>query len=208
MGRWDQSAWATDDLIGGHAALDFTNTAGGRTKARDVERLTDYATFLKWATAADILTAEEAEILQRQVSGDQRGARAELADVVRFREAVHSCLMAEQAQYDWPEKDRAQVMVGIREALLEARLTKDGARYKWNLSGAKPHLSLPRHRLALATEDLLCSHDLGRLRNCDRCSWLFIDRGRGRARRWCSMAACGSRTKSARYYERQKTGRP
>ncbi len=203
----DQSSWCADDLIGGHPALDFTNTVGGRTKARDVERLTDYPAFLTWAVVAGILSAEEAEALRAQAGRDQEPARDELAEVLRFREALHGCLLAEQAQRDWPEQDRAQVMIGIREALLEARLTKGGEHYDWKISGAKPNLALPRHRLALAVEDLLRSDDLGRLRSCDRCSWLFIDRGRGRARRWCSMAACGSRAKSAKYYERQKSGR-
>ena len=46
----------------------------------------------------------------------------------------------------------------------------------------------------------------GRLRPCanPECSLFFLDRSRGGAGRWCSMAACGNRAKARRHYERHR----
>ncbi|WP_085790073.1 CGNR zinc finger domain-containing protein [Roseivivax jejudonensis] len=206
MARWDQSDWTEDHLVGGHPVLDFLNTAGGRTKQRDVERLPEFASFVAWSEITNIVSIDEADMLREVAEDDPAAADAELAAARRFREALHGCMMAEQANTPWPPAERDAVLSDIRQALLAAQLQEDGGRYGWVVSSGSPGLSLPIDRLALATEALLRSEDLARMRNCERCSWLFIDRGRGRARRWCSMAACGSRAKSARYYERRKAG--
>jgi hypothetical protein len=44
-----------------------------------------------------------------------------------------------------------------------------------------------------------------RLRACasEECRWVFYDDSRNGAGRWCSMSACGNRTKTARYRARQ-----
>ena len=39
------------------------------------------------------------------------------------------------------------------------------------------------------------------------CTLLFVDRTRGRARRWCSMAVCGNRAKQAAHRNRARTAR-
>jgi predicted RNA-binding Zn ribbon-like protein len=46
-----------------------------------------------------------------------------------------------------------------------------------------------------------CGRDL---RQCERCGDVFLDRSRGRRRRWCSMQRCGNRTKVALYRARQR----
>lgn len=203
MDKRDQSCWAKDDLIGGHPVLDFLNTAGGKTKLRDVERLIDFETFLEWSVVANVLSEREAHALKGSAHGEPAAADAALADARCFREALHCCFIAEQANQDWPKKQRGQVMAAIRDSLLKAHLEKHGEHYEWTIPERQSNLTLPLIKIVLATEALLRSDDLARMRNCDHCSWLFIDRGRGRARRWCSMAACGSRAKSARYYRRR-----
>ncbi|NKX45217.1 CGNR zinc finger domain-containing protein [Roseicyclus persicicus] len=59
-------------------------------------------------------------------------------------------------------------------------------------------------RLALALFDLLRRPDLDRLRECRRCTHLFLDHGRGQGRRWCSMARCGNRAKVETFRARQR----
>lgn len=46
----------------------------------------------------------------------------------------------------------------------------------------------------------------GRLRPCanPECALFLLDRSRGGAGRWCSMAACGNRAKARRHYERHR----
>jgi predicted RNA-binding Zn ribbon-like protein len=52
----------------------------------------------------------------------------------------------------------------------------------------------------------LCSGDFDYVKACEgsTCTVLFVDRTRGRARRWCSMAICGNRAKQAARRNRRK----
>jgi predicted RNA-binding Zn ribbon-like protein len=58
--------------------------------------------------------------------------------------------------------------------------------------------------LVLSLHDLLRRDDLVRLRECRRCTHLFLDHGRGRGRRWCAMARCGNRAKTEAFRARRR----
>jgi predicted RNA-binding Zn ribbon-like protein len=53
---------------------------------------------------------------------------------------------------------------------------------------------------------LVCEEDFSYVKACEgpTCTLMFADHTRGRARRWCSMAACGNRAKQAAHRERIK----
>lgn len=57
--------------------------------------------------------------------------------------------------------------------------------------------------------ELLLSADRQALRVCpgERCGWIFLDRTRGRTRRWCRMETCGNRAKARAHYRRRRGGR-
>jgi predicted RNA-binding Zn ribbon-like protein len=52
----------------------------------------------------------------------------------------------------------------------------------------------------------LCNEDFECVKACEgaTCTLQFVDRTRGRARRWCSMAICGNRAKQAAHRNRRK----
>jgi predicted RNA-binding Zn ribbon-like protein len=58
--------------------------------------------------------------------------------------------------------------------------------------------------LARSLADLVCTEDFTHVKACEGpdCTLLFVDRTRSRARRWCSMAACGNRAKQAAHRKR------
>ena len=90
----------------------------------------------------------------------------------------------------------------VRAAQDAARLTGG---YAWVWDDGDP--LAPVHRLAHAASALLTGEELTRLRCCDACCWLFLDRSRGSGRRWCSMADCGTEAKKRRYVERRRERR-
>jgi predicted RNA-binding Zn ribbon-like protein len=59
--------------------------------------------------------------------------------------------------------------------------------------------------LAKAMAALVCDADFSHVKACEgqNCTLLFVDRTRGHARRWCSMAVCGNRAKQAAHRDRQ-----
>jgi predicted RNA-binding Zn ribbon-like protein len=52
----------------------------------------------------------------------------------------------------------------------------------------------------------VCTEDFSYVKACEGhpCSLMFVDRTRGRARRWCSMAVCGNRAKQSAHRNRLK----
>lgn len=58
--------------------------------------------------------------------------------------------------------------------------------------------------IARSLADLVCTADFARVKACEGapCTLLFVDRTRGHARRWCSMAVCGNRAKQAAHRNR------
>ncbi len=60
--------------------------------------------------------------------------------------------------------------------------------------------------IATAMADLICGEDFTQVKACERspCTLLFVDRTRGHARRWCSMAICGNRAKQASHRDRRR----
>jgi predicted RNA-binding Zn ribbon-like protein len=50
-----------------------------------------------------------------------------------------------------------------------------------------------------ALSKFVCDDDFTDVKNCEgpSCTLMFVDRTRGRTRRWCSMAICGNRAKQA-----------
>lgn len=62
--------------------------------------------------------------------------------------------------------------------------------------------------LAKAMADLVCKEDFTYVKACEghACTLMFLDKTRGHARRWCSMAICGNRAKQAAHRTRSRTG--
>jgi predicted RNA-binding Zn ribbon-like protein len=60
--------------------------------------------------------------------------------------------------------------------------------------------------LARSLADLVCAEDFTYVKGCEGepCTLVFVDRTRGHARRWCSMAVCGNRAKQAAHRHRVK----
>jgi predicted RNA-binding Zn ribbon-like protein len=60
--------------------------------------------------------------------------------------------------------------------------------------------------IAKAIAELICTDDFRFIRLCEggSCNLMFVDRTRGRARRWCSMATCGNRAKAQAHRDRHR----
>lgn len=61
--------------------------------------------------------------------------------------------------------------------------------------------------IAKAMADLVCKEDFSYVKACEgpACTLVFLDKTRGHARRWCSMAICGNRAKQAAHRSRSRS---
>lgn len=194
----------SEERLGGDPCLELANTAGGAGKARDVERLTGWEAVLGWAPTAGLLEAAEATPLAATLAADPAEAEAALRRLRLFREELHALLHAVAEGLAPPADLRDRVEAVLREARGRARLRREGEGFLWSITLDEAGADAIRLRAAAAAARLLTGDDLSRLRECERCSWLYLDRSRGRRRRWCSMAACGNRAKAQRHYRRRR----
>ncbi|MCD0505490.1 CGNR zinc finger domain-containing protein [Bordetella petrii] len=192
-----------DTFVGGHPYLDFLNTGGGPTKARDAPAFADWAEALRWLSLAGVVTPAERRQLAKLAQGP--AALAALKNLVSQREHAHAVLSAVAGDQPAPPAARRYLENEIRLALKHATLPLFPERQpSWHIDRAAAGLDLPRLRLALSAQDLVAHAPLHRLRECEACSWLFLDTSRGGRRRWCSMATCGNRAKAPRHYRAQQ----
>lgn len=180
-------SWLEQDLIGGHPALDFLNTVSDVGKTRRETRLATWDDYLAWLNAAKIAPVEGLA----DVSEENRPAV--LSEIHDLRETAYSVLhvLASGAVADRDALAKLQDV--IKRALHHATLYPTDVGLRWTVLRDDPKAHV--HRLALLIEDFLRAEEVCRLRECGRCTWLFIDKGRGRGRRWCDMGTCGNRAK-------------
>ncbi len=195
-------------FIGGHLALDLTNTVDWHAAESRVDRLQRYSDFLAWARQAAIVSAAEARELAEAAGAHPKRARAALSTVRRTREAIYQVFAATAASHAPDARSLTAMSAGVREAASHGRLRwASQARWAWE----DPHDMLrPLWAVIWTASELLTSAEVGRVRQCqsdDGCGWLFVDRSKNGARRWCSMAVCGNRAKARRHYERTRATR-
>ncbi len=195
-------------LDGGQVALDFVNTIGGLLDTAPMpseENLRSYADLLAWSVKVDVLSARDADRLDRKARADRPGAERTLREALDLRELVYGVLrpIAEGGE---PDAERLDALRGrALDADRRATLVRDGDAYsrRWE----HHELASPLDPLAYAALELLTEGPLDQLKPCGRCRWLFLDRSRNQSRRWCSMEECGTHTKVERYVERRRARR-
>ena len=168
------------DRGAGDIALDLANTIHWRGTSRAIDHLGDADAILRWAEEAGIVEPGFAVApLKRQVL---------LATVHRLRGAVISAGTAIVEGNPPP----APALDAIREIAARslAGATLEGSPARLGFIGADRLLG----PLAWAALDLLRGDELGQLKRCEAedCRWLFLDRSRSAARRWCDTATCGT----------------
>jgi predicted RNA-binding Zn ribbon-like protein len=190
---------ASEPLIGGHPALDFTNSVGWHAGADQIERFHAYADLLDWAGNAKVLRREQVAVLGRRAAESPRAARTALERAIEIRELIYR-IFTEVAKGATPKRaDLDRLRTTQLEALRHAEADWSGG-LAFSFARSDDLLA-PVWPLVLAAVDLLRSPELQRVRQCanDPCGWLFIDRSRNRSRRWCSSGDCGNEARVRRF---------
>lgn len=197
----DDRAWSHADFIAEDVLLDFLNTTGGKSKQRENERLTSATALFDWGLAARLIDKNEHTRLL-QLNQTDSAADGELSRIILWREALHQLLHG-LANSQAPEAGIAQqVEMVIKQAMAGAELRHDVSRPAyWFVDSAKTGLATIRHRLALHLNNGITGGQYQQVKECEACSWMFIDTSRSRRRRWCSMSTCGNRAKARRFYQ-------
>jgi len=193
-GQSTRRSWGEADFVGGDPVLDFLNTVADTGKTRNHDKIPDWPAVRAWASLSGLLSDKELASFLGDPSLD---GHRELVELHRFREDAYMATL----RLIGSEASSSAALSGlhrrIRAALDRGTLERHGRHFEWR---ASPNT---RRRwtdaVALAYEGFLHRDDLARVRQCARCTWLFVDRGRGVGRRWCDMRTCGNRAKIAAF---------
>jgi predicted RNA-binding Zn ribbon-like protein len=197
--------WPSYTFVGGHTVLDFLNTGGGNTKARDIERLTSYEDLLSWSAAAGIIDGNEVEALAGAAEDAPDSAAHCLNELTSQRERLYRYILAAIDGRPIPELDRRQIESSFHHAAGRAQLVASSPPLAaWQVGLKNAGLSLVKLRLDLAASVLVTGAASAHICQCEKCSWLFLDTSASKRRRWCSMAVCGNRAKGQRHYHRNR----
>ena len=178
-------------VLAGRVSLDLVATIGERWR-RGFERLRVPEDLARWAVAVDLVDSPP------HVRVD------DLERARRLRGAIARMVMAWGSGEPLDPADVAVVNDAAAAPDLAPSLSADGTSGAAGRGGIRAVLST----VARDAIELVATGDPTRLRECaaDDCALLFHDASRPGARRWCSMAACGNRHKTAQY--RRRKARP
>lgn len=174
----------------GRLCLDLAVTVGERWRRR-FDRLRTPADLGRWFAEAGLLQSAP------------RVTRTQLEAARELREAIYRT--AKLAGSGVPDaRDIEVINRWAARPPLAPSLEPNGRTVAW--SAPRPVeaalATIARDAIELVTGPLA-----GRVRECGRpdCALLFVDTSRPGRRRWCSMGACGNRTKTAAYRRRRRT---
>ncbi|MCO5971284.1 CGNR zinc finger domain-containing protein [Actinoallomurus soli] len=174
-------------FLSGRPCLDLTTTLQVRHRT-PVETLRSPQDARDWIEQAGL--AEEVAV------GDDG-----LVRLRELREVIHRLARAALGATCPDPADVRRLNDAAAHPPTVPRLTGGAARHRGDLDQV---LST----IARDAIDLLAGPYAGRIRECAHadCSRLFLDASHAGRRRWCGMAACGNKSKSAAYRRRTRGG--
>lgn len=200
--------WAPGNFVGGAICLDFVNTQGGQDKTRDLERLATFQDAIDWARLTKTISSEEGRALEAAaLKAPEKAARC-LEQLQAFRECLYRLFAALAIDQAPRPDDEGDMRRAVAAAIGIARLERHEGGCVWTIDVEKAGLCTLLGRITLDAQRLMLGSELPFVRECDRCSWLFVDRTKNKRRRWCNTETCGNRTRAARHYRLMKSTGP
>ena len=190
-----------------HPALELVNTLDFRF-SEPIELLPTYADLLRFTAQLQLLSAEQARTLAREVSAKE--AQRVGGAAIELREALAAILYA---RLDGGKAPIAAIQTLERDFLAMAahRTLRAGKpHFLWSWSRSEHRAELPLWKLTEAAADLLTSSEVELVKECGdpTCRWLFLDISKNHTRRWCDMKTCGNRMKARRHQARLQGSAP
>jgi predicted RNA-binding Zn ribbon-like protein len=195
----ERFSWTYRQFVGGNAALDFANTViYPHDDTRRFDRIVDAVELGRWVEAGVRFGALPVAI-ERRFAEQERGEAIRLRDSI---DAVFRPLAGGQAS----SGETLAVLLRLSaDAVARAPLVQAERGLALHSGGSRraPFLA----HVAISALALAFSPEIGRVKSCPACAWLFVDRSRNRRRIWCDMEVCGNRAKSQRHYARRSSAR-
>jgi predicted RNA-binding Zn ribbon-like protein len=196
-------------FLGGAPGLDFLNSIATPVDI-PVDWIEDGEGLLSWLAEAGLLPAEALARIRARARPAELDKVAAEARRLRewFRGFVRQHAGRPLTSKDLTELEPLNRLLACDDSFARIAPQPAGAGAALQLQTARRWQSAEALLLpvAQALAELVCTEDFSKLKACEGpiCTLYFLDRTRGAARRWCSMALCGNRAKQAAHRHRLK----
>jgi predicted RNA-binding Zn ribbon-like protein len=166
--------------------------------------LVNYSDLADWGNKVGILSPAQANQLQKRAEQNAVEAEKALEAALTLRELLYR-LFSNAARGSEPNKKDMEIFVAsYGEAISHGTFLKTNDHYTtiWKVDETVDAILWP---IIHSAGELLLSDELGQVKECPGCGWLFLDTSKNQSRRWCSMNTCGARDKMRRYHKKQRT---
>ena len=196
-------------FLSGSLGLDFLNTLA--TPADEpVDWIDDGDGLLSWLEEARLVPAKVVKALNAQAMPGELDGVATRARGLRewFREFVKTRSGRRLGADDLRELGPLNHLLDRDERFDQIVAETEGGASALRLKPLRRWRSPESLLLPIGEEiaKFICTEEFQYVKACEgaTCTLLFVDRTRGRARRWCSMAICGNRAKQTAHRDRRK----
>ena len=193
----------TMEMDGGWLCLDYINTIRHRFETPQQDYLEEYGQIVTWFLRKQLITSHEATLLRKHLRTLPAIAAHQFC--IEARETMYQLFLAviHQKKPEVPVQEHfnelVKEMCQVRTITIEAHQTVQEGWAK-----EPERLQYPLYPVIKSAYELLVSDLLRRVKECQACGWLFLDKSKNGSRRWCNMQTCGSSAKSKRYYRKTK----
>ena len=191
------------ELVGGALCLDFVNTINSRLHTEH-DYLLQYSDLVGWANKVGILSTVQTNQLLKRAKQPSKEADHALKTSRALRDLIYT-ILSKTAKGSEPNQEDLEFLLQMyAEAISHAVFLKEGNHYTttWKADQSFDGMLWP---VVHSAGELLLSGELGKVKECPGCGWLFLDTSKNQSRRWCSMNTCGARDKMRRYHKRQRS---
>ncbi len=190
-------------FLGGRLAVDFANTAHSPFGHGDA--LSDWPHLVRFLSGARVITPERERALLEWQQSASAATQEMMKAALRLRNSTREGLSALAGNTSIPETaiEPINEILAITEGHDELNWHDGAWRLGFRAREERPEWLLAA--LARSAAEIIAEGKAAPLRHCGnpRCGLLFYDTSRTRRRRWCSMSACGNRSKVAAFARRQ-----
>ena len=199
-----ESYKGTYKAVGGHLALDFVNTVSYRGTEKSHDWLSRFTNLSFWAKSLGLIDSQQETNANHWAQKNPYEANRLLEDVKHQRERLYQILYKIHTDEKCSTRDLKAFHKDLAYAFQRRELIQSDKGLRWDW---RPGLSLGERIKSLTIEsafELMTSHEtLTKMKACEGCDWLFLDRSQAKRRRWCTMEDCGNRAKARRFYKQK-----
>ena len=191
---------------GGDVCLDFINSGYDREAGVITERLHSYGNLLTLVERLGLFDQAVLSYLSELALTNEAEAATALDTTRKLRGLLYQLFESITQQTTGKLEDHvvSELNRAFQQALQFKVLSLGPGDVQFNFDAKAAALMAPVWRFVLSAYELLNDDEVRLIRQCARCAWLFVDKTKNHRKKWCSMASCGNRQKTQRYYLTQK----